>query len=651
LLATRQFEDAKTRAEKALAKDPKNVEAQVILGNALSGLNNVPEAIKELEEAIQLDPKSTAAYTSLGAIEVARGRQPAAEEAFRKAVEMNPTSPIAHVALATFLVTTSRASEAEAPLKKALEFEPGNPMATRALAALYMSTRRHAEAEPYLKSLAEADKTPAASAKLALADYYIGMNRIDDGIKVLEALKNTPGARTAASTRIAAIAYSRNGAAVGNKGIDEVLTRDPKSVPALLTKTQFLISEGKLDAALVKAQAAAAADPRSLQAHYLIGTIQQRLNKRPEALAAFNEVLKLNPRATAAQLRVAQLNLARGQAETALQMAREVAKVAPRSPAVQLTLGRTLLANRQTPEAERVARDLIAAQPKLAAAHMLGGAVWAAKRDFAASRKAYDKAHELAPLDMEPVAGLVALDLAEKKTDDATKRVEALLAISPTRLEAYMLGAQVYARTRKFDQVEATLKRAIEAYPDALGPYALLGQLYTAQKRLGEARANFERVIERQPNSVAAHTIVAVLYEMEGNSVEARKRYERVLKIDGTALVAANNLAYRYAEEGGNLDVALQLAQTAKQKMPDLPEVTDTVGWVYYKKDLPALAIPMFEQALAKAPTNPIYRYHLGLAHLKTGDRAKARAAFESVMKNSPGAPEAEEARKALASM
>ena len=115
--------------------------------------------------------------------------------------------------------------------------------------------------------------------------------------------------------------------------------------------------------------------------------------------------------------------------------------------------------------------------------------------------------------------------------------------------------------------------------------------------------------------------------------------------------MAANNLAYIYAEEGGNLDVALQLAQAAKQKLPEVPEITDTVGWIYYKKELPGMAIPLFEQAVAKDPNSAIYRYHLGLAHLKNGDKPKARAALELVVKNSPQAPEAEEARKALASM
>ena len=59
-----------------------------------------------------------------------------------------------------------------------------------------------------------------------------------------------------------------------------------------------------------------AADRRSIQAHYLVGTIHRLKNERDKAIAAFTEVLKLNPRAAAAQFQLAQLNLAAAQVDT-----------------------------------------------------------------------------------------------------------------------------------------------------------------------------------------------------------------------------------------------------------------------------------------------------------------------------------------------
>jgi tetratricopeptide (TPR) repeat protein len=230
-------------------------------------------------------------------------------------------------------------------------------------------------------------------------------------------------------------------------------------------------------------------------------------------------------------------------------------------------------------------------------------------------------------------------------------RVEALLAQAPTNPEALKLGAHVYSRLGKLDAAEVLLKRAIDANPAALEVYAALGQLYATEKKLDAARASFEKVAVQRPKSVPAHTVIGMIHEMQGNRPEARKQYELVMQIDDSAPVAANNLAYLYADEGDNLDVALKLAQTAKRRFPDMPAVSDTVGWVYYKKGLSGLAIPMFEQALAKEPASPTYRYHLGLALLKNGEKAKARAALEMVVKNSPETPEAAEARKALSSM
>ena len=63
------------------------------------------------------------------------------------------------------------------------------------------------------------------------------------------------------------------------------------------------------------------------------------------------------------------------------------------------------------------------------------------------------------------------------------------------------------------------------------------------------------------------------------------------------------------------------------------------------------MAIPLFQQAVQKDPTNPTYQYHLGFALLKNGEKQKARAVLELVVKNSPTAPEAGDARKALAAM
>ena len=166
--------------------------------------------------------------------------------------------------------------------------------------------------------------------------------------------------------------------------------------------------------------------------------------------------------------------------------------------------------------------------------------------------------------------------------------------------------------------------------------YTMLAQLYMQQRRIDEARAEFEGMVKRDPSAVGARTMVGMLFEAQGRRDDARKSYEATVNGTGNAPVAANNLAFIYAEQGTNLDVALQLATSAKQRLPDDPSVDDTIGWIYYKKDLPSLAVGPLEDSLRKRPDAAEVLYHLGLTYAKLGDKAKAREALERALKLDP---------------
>ena len=60
LLLAGRFEDAKARATRVIAADASNVNAQILLGNALAGLKDLDGAINEVEEALKLDPDRSA---------------------------------------------------------------------------------------------------------------------------------------------------------------------------------------------------------------------------------------------------------------------------------------------------------------------------------------------------------------------------------------------------------------------------------------------------------------------------------------------------------------------------------------------------------------------------------------------------------------
>jgi len=176
----------------------------------------------------------------------------------------------------------------------------------------------------------------------------------------------------------------------------------------------------------------------------------------------------------------------------------------------------------------------------------------------------------------------------------------------------------------------------------------MLGQLYASQKRTDQAIKEFDQLLVRNPRSVGAHTMIGMLLGLQNKREDAKKHYEQAIAIDERAAVASNNLAWLYLEDGGNLDLALQLAQSAENSLPDSPEVGDTLGWVYFKKGLTDQAVKTLKESVSRQPDRADFNYHLGLALAKNGDVRSARQTLEKALRLDPKSNEAQQARTVL---
>ena len=245
----------------------------------------------------------------------------------------------------------------------------------------------------------------------------------------------------------------------------------------------------------------------------------------------------------------------------------------------------------------------------------------------------------------------MASRLAAGNVTGALTAADAAVTNAPSDARALVVAARTYGQTRDFAKSEALLKRAIQADPELLEAYSLLGQLYVDQKRLDEAMREFVALSALQPTAVGPKTVIAVLHHVANRRAQAKKAYEDVLRIDPSAVVAANNLAWMTVEDGGNLDVALQLAQAAKARAPRSPEVSDTLGWIFYRRGLFAFAVAAFEESVKEAPKNPEYHYRLGLALAKNGNARRAKESLSTALALSQSFPGAADAKAVLAGL
>ena len=255
---------------------------------------------------------------------------------------------------------------------------------------------------------------------------------------------------------------------------------------------------------------------------------------------------------------------------------------------------------------------------------------------------------ELDPASSEALAGLVALDLGAKDSPAAVRRIEARLSTAPKDAHAWFLAARTYAIVGNAAQTERALLTTVALDPANVQAFAMIGDLYGFQGDVGRAVQQFQAWAVREPRSVAAHTMVALLLERLHRLPEAKTAYEKVLDLDPHAAVAANNLAWLTSEQGGNLDQASELAQMAKSQAPDQPAFNDTLGWIYFKKNLAEESIPLFRQSLEKDPDNALTHYHLGMAYAKLGEDAKAIIALKRSLSLDPHLRAADDARRTL---
>lgn len=160
--------------------------------------------------------------------------------------------------------------------------------------------------------------------------------------------------------------------------------------------------------------------------------------------------------------------------------------------------------------------------------------------------------------------------------------------------------------------------------------------------------SRYKRAEKANPRHPSVYFYQGSVLERMGEKNKAIERYNKSLSVNFNYVPAMNNLAYLYSEKQDKLDEALKLAERAKNLVPRDGSITDTLGWVYYKKGDYNKAITFLKEAASLSPDEPTIRYHLGLAYIRNGMKGEARKEIEGALKMTKHFPDAEEAKKIL---
>jgi tetratricopeptide (TPR) repeat protein len=672
--------EAQKIADEILQKDPNYIEGHILQGTIYFNQNKREEAFKELNRAIEIDPNRAESYLSLARFYIVTNDNSKAEELLKKAISVNGNSPIAHTEYARFLVQTNRLPEAEAEFRKAVDVAPTNRDARLALGRFYYANKRFDQAEEVYKGIVALDPNKPENQAM-LGDFYAEINRTDESVRIYNELLAKSPDYAQGRYRLAEILLGRGDTVGATAQIDEALKRDQHDRQALLLRARLRGQSGQVEglkAAIEDLKDVLRQDPTSEIGLYFMAQSNFNLGLMDQARAFTTDLEKNYPDFLPAKLIQLQITLATGDAKQASSLASDLLNRLDKVVPDRISTSQLLTEIRQK-------------------THLAKGAAEVQLGDLAGARKDFEMARDTAPNDPNSYNSLAILSLRENKRDDAISLFETALKVDPTNLGALNGLISIYAGSKEFDKAhsridmvvaanpnnaslhflkaqvygfqhdasgaEAELNKAIELDSNYLPAYSALGALFINSKQEDRAIAQYQKILAIRPDNATAYTLIGMLEDARKNYDVAADNYRKALEKDPNAMIAANNLAWLYATTGkGNLDEAVRLAQGVVQKNPNIAGFIDTLGWVYYKKNLYAAAVEQLQKAVsvdeatartANGTASPTYHYHLALALNAKGDKEGARRELQAAMRLGEKAPfaDANDARQLLATL
>jgi len=626
------FRRASELAQKVLAKDPQNVAALILSGNASAGLQDFSTAVELFEKAVSLDPQNTAAFVSLGSTQAIQKNNPEAEKAFLKARQADPKDKSALISLGNYYRSVGNAEKAEAIFKEALSIYPADKNVYSQAVAFYYQSARFDDAEKVLRDAqTSSPKDPAPS--LLLASLYVDRSRASDARNLLLDLKKTFPDSLDVAARIAANQMADDPSRAKTE-IDQILKADPKSPVGRLLLGQLQFSMGQLDAVETTFGKDSTINGTYPQPEFFLGQVAIKKGRIDQAQDHFQKSLSVNGSYFPARTALAELFIGTGRYADSRA---EVKKVLTIQPAYvpALILDATIdLAEKKYSDAEPKLIALVKAQPENPIVQRQMGLYLESRGRTIDAERSFVKASELQPDLQKGMQDLVQFYMRTKQTERAVQRIN---SVPDDRKQAfhYELLGLVYAQAGRYSDAEVSYKKALEKDPASTNSVGYLAALYIQSGRFAEGMNELDVLIKKNPSNAGAYTVKGMIDENQGRIESAKQNYIQALKIDPNYETAGNNLAFLLAEQGQDLNTALGWAQMARKKQPENPGIADTLGWVYYKLGNNLLARDQLQFAVGKQPDNAVFQYHLAMIYKGTKQIPEAQTALKKAV-NSP---------------
>jgi tetratricopeptide (TPR) repeat protein len=387
------------------------------------------------------------------------------------------------------------------------------------------------------------------------------------------------------------------------------------------------------------------AAPDNFVARYNLGRAHVARGEWEQARQQFTEAIRERPDYLPARLALAQLQVLGKDYDQALKSVAGILTIDKKNGPARMIEAAALLGEKKYTEARQLLEAIRQANPNAPDIDYSLGMVALQEGNLNEAEDIFRRAYAASPKDARGLVGLVETLAGEGHYDQAIQFLQSELAKNPTRNDLQMALGNVAVRAGNFQLAIGefqTVLHELDKNSKARGDvYFRLGVTLRKKGDLNGAIPMLDKAREALPGNALVVSELALTLQSADRKTEAREAYEQAVKLDPQSVVALNNLAFLIAEGGsGDLDQALTYAQRAKQLRPTLPEVSDTLGWIYLKKNMTDNAMDIFQELVNRMPGNSTYRFHLGMAYAQKGDKPKALKELQTALRSSPAKDE-----------
>lgn len=435
------------------------------------------------------------------------------------------------------------------------------------------------------------------------------------------------------------------------KQLRTVLHKDPNNLAGLMDLTTALEAQGRIDEAVDTVQNALAIDPKYTRLYLLHAGLEARRGRPQDALALVDSAIELDPRFPEARIRKAYLldRLDRpDEAKAVLQAAlrddeQDAAANAAYAQLVELRTG-------DLGAAERRLRRSVARDPFLAPAWQLLGVTLARAGRTNEAVDAYREALRRVPDSEDAHAQLGILLARQGGGAEAESHLREAIRLSPEfRPEVHVALGAWLAEHGRLDEAQREYANVLEKDPNNAGARNNRAIALLESGRLAEAETELEALVKVQPRNADAHNNLATIALEHKDWTRAEVETRAALDANPGLVPAWSNLGIALDEQG-NYAEAERAFRRALEEDPTYWQARNNLATTLRKSGRSTEAAALFEQVLEAVPTNPDVHLELGdLYYGPCGDRERARAHYNAVLRYAPRHPRAAELRERLA--